>query len=802
MRWRIPWALASALGVVYLGLAGAAPTRHALDPSGYATIALALFSLLAARSLLGSRSRAAESWPAWLFVAAVAWTSASFATGVVAPSRAVEWARAAAIGSTVGSGVWIVLVTGVVRPRRLLSGTLALASAGATVFVRAFPTRVPAWALEYAWVAPLLIAAGFLARWALTIAPGPRARWIYPILGCVGAGLGAVAAITRIGRSSVAPGLSVSAGLTMLSLGVVAGVSGAGAMHAARVARHVGAMLLGASVGAGVMLATGRGMLAAVATGVVALGALPWIERNFRPDQGRLLDACSQVIRRVAGAEQLRDLAALVLEPLRGAAGDLRSSAEAWLLPLEQRITIDVAGQAAVSPLSAARVRDLLTWMRGRPGEPVFTDVLLPGRVRRAEVRPVVEVLETLGAWCALPLRDGDELCGVILVPRGQRTARPALEEESALRDVADAVSGCVARMLATERARVRGEEATKDAVSARAANERLVHERDVAEARLGALRSVQAIGSLEDTWVGYSEPMRALGERLEKLAPDIEPVAFVAEPGSDVVAAARRLHEGSPRAGAAFALVDAAAIHPRDALTTVVGGGDRSGWLEIAAGGTLFIEELPALGHEALVAVGRAITEHRARRVGADDTYPVDVRLIVSVRTLPADAGLPDTIARLFDGRTVHLPPLRARPEDIDHLVLLGIDRACRIHAREVVGISRDAMAALKTYHWPGNARELFEALEHAARRARGSLIRLEDLPVQTRTSFRPPAMETEAPATDEIADESFEALERRILQSALDRTRGNKSEAARILGLARTTFFDKLKKHGLSAG
>src|SRR5262249_50445931 len=150
----------------------------------------------------------------------------------------------------------------------------------------------------------------------------------------------------------------------------------------------------------------------------------------------------------------------------------------------------------------------------------------------------------------------------------------------------------------------------------------------------------------------------------------------------------------------------------------------------------------------------------------------------------------------------------LGARPEDLETLVLFGIDRACRTLGRAPVGIASDALAALREYTWPGNERELFDTLERAVGSARGPRPTLGGL------SLGPSAAgmvgdrasgvsRASVPPVDarEADGETFDALERRILSSALERAGGNKSEAARALGLARTTFLDKLRKYGLRA-
>jgi DNA-binding NtrC family response regulator len=260
--------------------------------------------------------------------------------------------------------------------------------------------------------------------------------------------------------------------------------------------------------------------------------------------------------------------------------------------------------------------------------------------------------------------------------------------------------------------------------------------------------------------------------------------------------------------------LVDAASVQPRDVLASLLGAArsededgarvDAPGWLEIARGGTLVLVDLPALGDEGHHALSEVLRIGRARRVGAGgDGYELRARIVVTARESLISSGVPVELCERLAGSTLTAPPLRERADDVETLVLFAIDRACRVHGRPAVGIRREALAALRAYPWPGNEAELFSVIESAVGGARGLQVILDDLPEALRagggrTGERirasvPPSHVREPDA------ESYDALERRILQSALERANGNKSIAARTLGLARTTFLDKLRKYGL---
>jgi len=186
--------------------------------------------------------------------------------------------------------------------------------------------------------------------------------------------------------------------------------------------------------------------------------------------------------------------------------------------------------------------------------------------------------------------------------------------------------------------------------------------------------------------------------------------------------------------------VLDASAVDPRAVLPTLLGDargeGTRPGWLERAAGATLLIEHAVALGHEGLTALASALERASARRLGDETAYGVDVRLILGLPRDPAECDLPTSLARRLAGRVARVPTLRERTEDLESLVYAAIDRACRCADRSPLGITPEALAALRAYPWPGEFPELEAALAHAVSAARGSRIQRDDLPPLVRAS------------------------------------------------------------------
>nr|MDQ3034808.1 sigma 54-interacting transcriptional regulator [Myxococcota bacterium] len=249
------------------------------------------------------------------------------------------------------------------------------------------------------------------------------------------------------------------------------------------------------------------------------------------------------------------------------------------------------------------------------------------------------------------------------------------------------------------------------------------------------------------------------------------------------------------------FVIADCSAVRPERTLAALVGdegeGGSHPGWLRLASGGTLLLVDAPALSLEAQAALAEAVASRSARAEGGSSAYPVEVRLLAHARLevagLARVGAFDDELARRLEPLRLDVPPLRERREDLPSLVLLALDRACRTLGREVMGIDEAAIARLVTHAWTGNLRELQSVIDRAVIAAEPPRVREQDLPMLP----APPEREAPSEAGDPL-DGTWTEIEQRILRAALERASGNKSEAARLLGLKRTTFLDKLRRAG----
>jgi transcriptional regulator with GAF, ATPase, and Fis domain len=367
--------------------------------------------------------------------------------------------------------------------------------------------------------------------------------------------------------------------------------------------------------------------------------------------------------------------------------------------------------------------------------------------------------------------------------------------------EIASAVAAQV--VVALQHQRLAGEQAHRVRVEERARQ---------LEQRLSRLR--QELGDRYgfDRILGRAPALREALTRATKVAPTETTVLLTGESGTGKELVARAIHQASLRADGPYIAINCAALpetlveselfgHERGAFT----GADKQkpGRFELAAGGTLFLDEVAELPPSVQAKLLRVLQEHEFQRVGGTVTLRADVRLIAATnrdltRFVQEGRFREDLYYRL-NVFSVDLPPLRERGEDIlllaNHFVR---DLGTRLGKGEP-GLSKDAQEVLRTYRWPGNIRELANAVERALIVADGGLLTAAHFGLNWTRDQRLDA-HTGQPAETSIP-EALADLERRAILAALEHTKGNKTQAAAILKITRTQLHTRLKRFGLPA-
>ena len=310
-----------------------------------------------------------------------------------------------------------------------------------------------------------------------------------------------------------------------------------------------------------------------------------------------------------------------------------------------------------------------------------------------------------------------------------------------------------------------------------------------------------------------FVEVMKLVG----RVASTSLPVLITGESGTGKEVVARAIHRRSQRASNAFVAVNCGAIpselieselfgHVRGAFTGAER--DRRGLLQEADGGTILLDEITETTPAFQVKLLRALQEGEIRRVGSNHTISVDVRVIAAsnrdVEREMREARFRQDLFYRLNAVTLHLPPLRERREDIMPLARYFAERTAHATGCDPVSFSRDAVRALVTYDWPGNIRELENAVIRAVALCE-HVVRPEDLPERVRAGA---GVDSHAAAPQDAQEVAHKEEERLLSLSELEgihvarvlaSTGGNKQAAARVLGIDRTTLQRMLKRHGL---
>jgi DNA-binding NtrC family response regulator len=306
----------------------------------------------------------------------------------------------------------------------------------------------------------------------------------------------------------------------------------------------------------------------------------------------------------------------------------------------------------------------------------------------------------------------------------------------------------------------------------------------------------------------GKSAPMRALFQLIETVAPTVATILITGETGTGKEMVARAIHQTSPRHRGRFVAINVSAIpetlldaelfgHARGAFTGAVA--QRQGRLEQADGGTLFLDEVGTMPMALQMKMLRVLQEREFERLGDTRTIKVDVRIVAATNAdlaaMVKDGTFREDLYYRLNVIHVTLPALRERAEDIP---LLAQTFLKKFAPDRDVTIAQDAMRRLMAYAWPGNVRQLENAIERAiAMSGSRTQIEVSDLPADLQISDEPSAKPSlDLPAEGIDLPALVAQIEKDMIERALTRTEQNKGAAARLLGLKRTTLVEKLKR------
>jgi Nif-specific regulatory protein len=308
---------------------------------------------------------------------------------------------------------------------------------------------------------------------------------------------------------------------------------------------------------------------------------------------------------------------------------------------------------------------------------------------------------------------------------------------------------------------------------------------------------------SLTHDMVGRSPRMREVYQFIERVASSDSTILICGESGTGKELAARAIHKNSPRKTQPFVALNCAALtetlleselfgHEKGAFTSAISM--KKGFLEVADGGTIFLDEIAELSPILQAKLLRVLQEREFMRVGGTRPIKFNVRFLAATnKDLPKAVRDEKFRADLFHRLNVisiTLPGLREHPEDIPALARHFVARHARNCNREVIGISHDALACLTQYDWPGNVRELENAMERAVVVGSSERILAEDLPEILLESAKGSGS---APAR---YHDAVHNLKKQLILGALDQASGNITEAARLLGV-HANYLHRLMKN-----
>lgn len=317
------------------------------------------------------------------------------------------------------------------------------------------------------------------------------------------------------------------------------------------------------------------------------------------------------------------------------------------------------------------------------------------------------------------------------------------------------------------------------------------------------ALNNHQKPTSLISEYItGEGEEALRMEEHIRLVAPTEVAVLIQGESGTGKEYVARRIHELSSHSSGPFVAVDCGALtseiasselfgHVKGSFTGAVD--NKTGHFESVGKGTIFLDEVGNLSYEVQMKLLRAIQERRARRLGSNTEFSIDARIITAtnddLRTSALEGTFREDLYHRLNEFQILVPPLRARRGDLLKYANYFLDKAAGEFGKEIKGFSNPVLKIFESYEWPGNIRELRNVVRRSVLLTRGDFIEMESIP--------PELSENSGVTGKELnLSNARNATEKQLIEEALLKTRHNKSETARLLGMDRKTLYNKMQK------
>lgn len=303
----------------------------------------------------------------------------------------------------------------------------------------------------------------------------------------------------------------------------------------------------------------------------------------------------------------------------------------------------------------------------------------------------------------------------------------------------------------------------------------------------------------------GVSEASEKLNNYIDLVAPTNMSVLIMGESGTGKEQIAKSIHDKSKRNTAPFIAVDCGAIprelasseffgHVKGSFTGAVT--NKTGHFEAANGGTLFLDEIGNLNYELQVQLLRALQERKVKPVGSNEEIRVDIRVIAATNEdlfkLVQKGDFREDLYHRLNEFSIKVPPLKEREEDLMIFANYFLDSANAELEKDIAGFSDEVVAAFKAYHWPGNLRELKNVVKRSVLLTNDDTIPTAVLPQEILEASK---KEEDKPSYSLFKNKNEEEL----ILDALEKSKGNKSKAARMLSIDRKTLYNKLKQYGI---